>query len=222
MIFDKDDLVDILPEKPYVMGHEEAIHSVVFIPLVIIDGESYILLEERAPHIRQGSEISFPGGKVDSEDINYEYTAIRETIEELGVNKNQIEIIGQMDSIIGPSEIYVHCYLGILDISSLEDCCYNRDEVTSLFLMPIKYLLENEPDVNYIDVTHHWSQSQNQGDLNIGIDMKLPQKYHQPWSSGKRKIYIYQYDGHVIWGITARFLYDLAQRIRMSNTIEKD
>src|SRR3712207_8169645 len=43
------------------------------------DGEQYIVLEKRANGIRQGGEISLPGGKRDFQDIDFKMTAIRET-----------------------------------------------------------------------------------------------------------------------------------------------
>jgi coenzyme A diphosphatase NUDT7 len=217
MIYDKESLHSILPKQPFILGHEEAIHSVVLIPMVNIEGEVYILLEVSAPHIRQGSEISFPGGKVDATDAQYVDTAIRETVEELGIKEEQIEIIGQMDSIIGPNGIFVHCYLGMLNIKTLESCVYNKEEVSKIFLVPVNYLLDHEPLIHYIDVTHKWVSDkavQNIEKEKFIEATTLPKKYHQPWSSGQRKVYIYQYEDEVIWGITASFLYDFSQKIK--------
>ena len=63
----------------------------VLLPLVKKEDGIHILFEERALTLnRQPGDICFPGGKVDFEDVNEEYTAIRETIEELGLKRDDI------------------------------------------------------------------------------------------------------------------------------------
>ena len=39
------------------------------------------------------SQIGFPGGKVEESDFNLEETALRETHEEVGINREKVEII---------------------------------------------------------------------------------------------------------------------------------
>ena len=68
--------------------------AAVMICLYEEEGEQYIVLEKRANGIRQGGEISLPGGKRDLRDVDFKMTAIRETSEELGISKEKIEYIG--------------------------------------------------------------------------------------------------------------------------------
>ena len=93
-----DKLSEILAQgEKRIIGQNRYITSAVLIAIVEIDGKEYIILEKRALHIRQGGEISFPGGKFDKDDITTEYTAIRETIEELGVAREKINLKGGLN-----------------------------------------------------------------------------------------------------------------------------
>jgi len=58
-------------------------------------------------------QISFPGGKVETTDKDFEATALRETFEEIGVKPKAIEIIGQLtDCYISPSNFLVKVFAG--------------------------------------------------------------------------------------------------------------
>lgn len=60
------------------------------------------------------NQFSLPGGSFEPEDINLQYTALRETIEELGIEEENIEIIGQLTELyIPPSNFLVYPFIGI-------------------------------------------------------------------------------------------------------------
>lgn len=69
----------------------------VLIPLVMRASGLQLLLTRRADHLREhAGQISFPGGRVEPEDGNAIETALRETVEEIGLHRSHIEIIGQL------------------------------------------------------------------------------------------------------------------------------
>ena len=81
----------LLLHTPKIMGSEQYTRYAVLLPLVKKEDGIHILFEERALTLkRQPGDICFPGGKVDVDDANEEYTAIRETIEELGLKREDI------------------------------------------------------------------------------------------------------------------------------------
>jgi 8-oxo-dGTP pyrophosphatase MutT (NUDIX family) len=92
-----------LPKHPNIMGRERFFNAAVLIPLILQGDEYNFLFEKRAKHIRQGGEISFPGGKFEPhQDKSCVNAAIRETEEELGISREQINIIGRLDTFISP------------------------------------------------------------------------------------------------------------------------
>src|ERR1035437_2226725 len=84
----------VLPKIPGILRKKEYFNSAVLIPLVWYNEEYHFLFEKRGAKIRQGSEICFPGGEYDpSSDKSLLETAIRETMEELGIKKEKIKVI---------------------------------------------------------------------------------------------------------------------------------
>ncbi len=56
---------------------------------------SFIPLTKRSVHLPiHAGQISFPGGRVQAGDLNLATTAMRETMEEIGVNPQQITVLG--------------------------------------------------------------------------------------------------------------------------------
>ncbi|MEN8185931.1 MAG: CoA pyrophosphatase [Bacteroidota bacterium] len=81
--------------------------------------ETCFLLTLRASY--QGlhaAQISFPGGKFDEIDKSLEYTALRETHEEVGIPASSVKIIKEMtQTFIAPSNFLVNPFLGTLDFT---------------------------------------------------------------------------------------------------------
>ncbi|XP_057369419.1 mitochondrial coenzyme A diphosphatase NUDT8-like [Daphnia carinata] len=76
--------------------------AAVLVPLVLVNDQSCLLYTARSSNLRShGGEISFPGGKFDSVDKNAEGAALRETEEELGLNRDLFEIWAQLPSLQG-------------------------------------------------------------------------------------------------------------------------
>ncbi len=62
-----------------------------------------------------GGQISLPGGKHDPGDPDFRYTALRETEEEFGLSRHDIDVLGGLTEIyIPPSRFLVYPFLGIL------------------------------------------------------------------------------------------------------------
>jgi 8-oxo-dGTP pyrophosphatase MutT (NUDIX family) len=62
-------------------------------------------------------QIALPGGKMDPEDEDLRATALRETEEEIGVSRNDIQIIGSLSDIyIPPSNFSVRPFIGYCSI----------------------------------------------------------------------------------------------------------
>lgn len=103
-------------------------------------GETCFLLTLRASYNgTHSSQISFPGGKFDVQDVLLKNTALRETYEEVGISAEEITIFKQMtDVFIPPSNFIVTPFLGyIIDTPSF----IKNHEVEELITISLKDLL---------------------------------------------------------------------------------
>ena len=79
--------------------------------------ETCFLLTQRAIYNgAHSAQISFPGGKIEKNDANLEFTALRETYEETAVKMNDISIYRELTkTYIPPSNFWVTPYMGTID-----------------------------------------------------------------------------------------------------------
>jgi 8-oxo-dGTP pyrophosphatase MutT (NUDIX family) len=110
------------------------------------NGTAYTVMTKRSMKLNNHpGQVSFPGGRVDKSDKSAEYAALRETNEELGLNLNDINIIGELSSLyIPPSDFIVHPFIGT--ISELNfNLQPNPAEVDRIMIIPLElFLNDNE------------------------------------------------------------------------------
>ena len=210
-------LQNVLTKQPSVLAKDKYFNSAVLVPLLFINDECHFLFEKRAGNIRQGGEVSFPGGEIDDElDRNFKDTAVRETVEELGVGRNQIEIIGEMGTLVAPMGITVDPYVGKLNIKSIEDLNIDSVEVEKVFTIPVSFFLENKPDTYYINVRAHPYEVDDEGNKIELLPVKklgLPNRYADPWKRARHRVLIYNTPGDIVWGITAEIVFEFCKLI---------
>ena len=219
--FNPKKLKQMLPRYPGILRKEEYFNSAVLIPLVKIYGEYHFFFEKRSAEIRQGGEICFPGGEYDpSNDKSFKETAIRETVEELGIKRENIKIIGALDTLIAPVGVTVDSFIAEIKINNLNDLRIDKTEVEKVFTVPVSFFMENPPQVFHIRLEVHPSfidEHGNKVELLPVKDLKLPDKYSNPWGGRKRKVFVYKVEGEVIWGITAALVYEVIEKIKILN-----
>jgi len=94
----------------------ELVPSAVMILLYPKDGEYCILLNKRSEEVEHHKgEISFPGGARDPEDPDSLATALRETEEEMGINRSDVTVVGEMDEIVTRSGFLVNVFAGTIE-----------------------------------------------------------------------------------------------------------
>jgi len=199
-------------DRPGIMGRERYFHAVVLVPFVEIDSQQYIVLEKRAPKIRQGGEVSFPGGGYEKSDKNIFATAVRETSEELGIDPKYIHPFKQFDSIINPLGSLIDVVIGKIDPEAIKHFTPNSAEVDKIILVPWKWLQDNKPQEYKLQVEIHSSGEDDTGKKIIHFPAKelgIPARYHKSWKGHAHKVYAWQYDGETIWGVTAEILVEL-------------
>jgi coenzyme A diphosphatase NUDT7 len=207
-----------LPEHAGIHAQGECITTAVLALLLFIGGEYHFVFQKRSPHIRQNGEICFPGGACHPGDSTPERAAIRETSEEMGIPAEKIKVIGALDAQIASVGAIVHAFVGVADISSLDEIAANKDEVEFVFTVPVEYFEKNEPEKYQTILKVHPAVIDEKTGEEIVLfparALGLPDKYTKPWGSLKHDIYVYKVDQRVIWGITARFIVDIVNKLK--------
>ncbi|MGM0508645.1 MAG: NUDIX hydrolase [Fusobacteriota bacterium] len=205
-----------LPECPDVMGKEEHyFNSAVAISLIKIDDEYNFLFQKRAKNIRQAGEICFPGGKYEEYDKNYEETAVRETMEELGLDRSNIEVLGPLDTVVAAMGATIDSFLIVLKVDSIKDLQINKAEVAEIFTVPVSYFENNPPEKYEVRLEihpHYFDKDGNKKILFPAEDLGFPE-YSKPWGGRRHNVYVYKVDGRVIWGITAQLVKEVINKL---------
>lgn len=93
------------------------------------------------------SQIAFPGGKFEAGDLDLQYTALRETHEEVGIPSDKIEVLKAFTQLyIPPSNFMVYPFLGV----SRDELSFYLDpiEVADIIELPLSVLLSDSIVVN--------------------------------------------------------------------------
>ena len=185
--------------------------SAVLIPLIRQpDGETMILFEQRALDLDvQPAEICFPGGGIEKGETALE-AAVRETQEELRLEREQIRVIGETEGVRNTNIITIHAFLG--EISDYAGT-WAEAEVDHTFLIPVSWFVEHEPEVYMTTVT-------TIPDEDFPFDL-IPGGRDYPWRSSRRPIYFYRHPEGIIWGLTAMILHNLIEKLQ-GGQIEPD
>jgi len=209
-----------LTNAPEILGKDKYFNSAVLVPLVEIDNKFHFLFEKRADQIRQGGEVSFPGGEFESKkDHGLRHTAIRETIEELGLPSDKIKIIGKVGTLVAPMGVTVDAFLGVLNIQSLDELTLDKNEVEKVFLVPVDHFLKQKPEEYTVKLEVHPSYKDEDGkmvELLPVHKLGLPARYSKPWKNGFHRVFVYNSTEEVIWGITAEIVFELCRMINSS------
>ncbi len=202
-----------------IIGKERYFRASVSIPVFYVNGEEHILFEKRAAEIRQGGEVSLPGGECENDEIDSSVTAIRETSEELGLDKEKIKYLGKYGFLVTPFGALIDVHLVLLLINHLNELNFDKTEVESIFSLPVKFFLENEPEVFYANsqvVPNYYDDNGNSVELFPAKKFGLPEKYSKPWGTHKHRILIYKTEPEIVWGITAEIIYDFVKKLKES------
>lgn len=181
-------------------------NSAVLIPLVMKNNRWEVLFEVRAKDMKkQPGEISFPGGRRENNE-SFKETAIRETMEELNVPKESIDLLGELNYLQAGNGSQIRSFLGIIrgvNVDNLKPC---QNEVDHLFTVPLDYFLENEPSEYELHTKAVDCQKFPYHLIPNGINYKF--------NGSKRNVYFYRYNDYIIWGYTADIMRDFIKNFK--------
>ena len=160
--------------------------AAVLVPLVRRPEGLTVLLTRRTEHLNDhAGQISFPGGRTDPEDADAVATALRETREEVGIEAEEVEVIGVLPTYTTVTAYEVTPVVGLLDPPrSLQ---LDAFEVAEVFEVPLAFLMD--------PANHHRHAVQFQGIAREFISM--------PWGADASG------ETYFIWGATAAMLRNL-------------
>jgi 8-oxo-dGTP pyrophosphatase MutT (NUDIX family) len=136
-------------------------------------------------------QISFPGGKVEKEDLSAEMTALREAREEVGIDSESIEILGKLsDLYVEVSKFSIQPFLAWAD--KKPEFLLSKGEVEELILFPLSEFVANE------------NISETELDT----------------ITGPLRVKYYPFDGKIIWGATAMILSELIEILKKQKSLQ--
>lgn len=179
--FDLNKNVVLPPDRPL---REAA----VLVPVIESIRGAELILTKRASHLKHHpGQISFPGGKRDAGDINLEATALREAQEEIGLEAENVEILGKIPCHETVTGFTVTPVLGLIRDEFVPNP--ELGEVAEVFRVPLAHVLN--PDKYLI-----------QG---------------RQWRGVVRNYYVVPFGPYYIWGATARILRRMADGFSNAN-----
>jgi 8-oxo-dGTP pyrophosphatase MutT (NUDIX family) len=171
---------------------QNLIRAAVLIPFAVWEHELVILFTKRTNSVNNHqNQISFPGGAIDKNDANPLAAALRETGEEIGIKKKDIEILGELESRSTTTGFYIYPFVGFihnLDEIRFLDSSINKLEVERIIYIPLNWLCN--PKNSYTEAYK-------------GQDVK-----------GYPFVAFSNYDGEKVWGVTASLLKQLLEIIK--------
>src|SRR5229473_3924321 len=89
--------------------------AAVLVPLVDHEGGMSVLLTQRTAHLSaHAGQISFPGGRIEEADADAVAAALRETEEEIGLPRDRVSVIGQLDNYVTGTGFEIAPIVGIV------------------------------------------------------------------------------------------------------------
>ncbi len=159
--------------------------SAVLVPLFERGGVPHILFTRRPSHLRKhADQFSFPGGGRDAEDLTPLHTALRETEEELGIERSRVRVLGMLDEVPTLVTGYrIQPFVGVIP----GDGQYRPSPEEVAFILEV-------PLVSLLDPAIRRTEKRQSEGQEFDVDF-------------------YTYNGHVIWGATARILRDFLRHV---------
>lgn len=157
--------------------------AAVLLLLFSKEGQYHLLLNKRTELVEHHKgEICFPGGAWDPEDADLWATALREAQEEMGIEPRDVEVLGELDPVTtARSGFLVRPVIGRI---------------------PYPYAFRVSP----VEIAHVL-------EVPVSALLEPGNRRAEPLSRSGRAVearadlgYAYYYQGHRIWGATARIL----------------
>ena len=165
--------------SPQTRAEWETRPAAVLVPLYRDGGQWHLLFTERTHAVEDHKgQVAFPGGRVDEDDKSRIETALREAEEEIGLKPEDVTVLGQLDELLTVTQYRVTPVVGVFPWPY--PIVPSTSELSEAFGVPLRWLADP---------------------LNREIQLR------EPIVPGpKIPVFYFRYEGHTIWGVTARIL----------------
>ncbi len=151
--------------------------AAVLIPIFFKDDHAHLLFTKRTDKVEHHKgQISFPGGVRDATDKSLLDTALRESHEEMGIQPEDVTILGKSDTFLTNTNYLVTPFVGYYDYPYNYEI--STDEIAKVIEVPLSHLLE--PDI---------------------FETKVWERDGYIWN-----VHFYHYENEQIWGVTGFLL----------------
>lgn len=151
----------------------------MLIPL-IVHKELTVLFTQRTAHLKNHSgQVSFPGGRAEPGDASAEFTALRETEEEIGLAMQRVEVLARLPDYRTRTGFRVTPVIGL--VAPPLELAPDPREVAEVFEVPLAFLM----------------------------DERNRQRRTREFQGQQVGYYVFEYGARVIWGATAGILVNL-------------
>jgi 8-oxo-dGTP pyrophosphatase MutT (NUDIX family) len=149
------------------------------------DGPASVLLIRRAAHLRANpGEIAFPGGRIERGESPLA-AALREAEEEVALPAGTVDVLGELPMVLASRrEVPILPFVAAARSSPALEA--NPDEVDGVFVVPLREL---------VAPGRYWQERWDRGDGPAWV------------------MHFFDLGADVIWGATARMLYELFLRL---------
>jgi 8-oxo-dGTP pyrophosphatase MutT (NUDIX family) len=160
------------------------VRAAVLVPLIERKEGFTVLLTERSWALKDhAGQISFPGGRIEPDDVDARAAALRETWEEIGLAGDRVDVAGYLPDHLIMTGYRVTPIVGFLPADY--DLRLDSAEVHDAFEVPLSFLF---------DAANHRPRRRSLGTLDLDT-------------------YDIPYGNHTIWGATANMLMSLRRRL---------
>lgn len=159
--------------------------AAVLVPIVARAPGLTVLLTRRTESLaHHAGQVSFPGGHIEECDTEPTDCALRETEEEIGLERRHVEVIGRLDRYLTRTGFDVIPVVGL--VTPPFDLDPDPTEVAAVFEVPLSFLL---------DPANH-------------------QRHSRRYQDAMRHFFAMPFGEHFIWGATAGMLMNLYEFLR--------